>query len=229
MELQQEYIAVKTENENSYGGNQNWYEKGLLSDYGCGLVALGDILLYMTKTERISFPSAKRLCGEGNVKKQEYLSYIKKLGRFLWWMFPLTKGVPGPLLAVWFNWICFWNKSPYKATWSVPSAKIHKAISVMLEKDIPVLFSVGANFPWIWKREGVNLYQKQSGLICTGKACRHYMTITGMKQDEVHGELLQISSWGKKYYIKWKDYEDFLRKKSCGLFTNILYITERDC
>ena len=139
----------------------------------------------------------------------------------------MDDAVPGPLLAVWFNLMSRIHKCPYRATWAVPKAKIHKAICVMLEKDIPVLFSVGRNFPWIWKKDGVDLYRKLPTLTGAGKTYGHYMTITGMEQDEVYVDLLQVSSWGKKYYIKWKDYEDFLNKKSCALFTNILYMTER--
>lgn len=227
MELRQGYIAVKNENEVSYGGSQNWYEKGILYNFGCGVVALGDILLYLAKTGRHPLKTARKLGEMEKVDKEEYLSYLKDIGKSFGWMMPFTRGVPGPLLAVWFNLMSRIHKCPYRAAWAVPKAKIHKAICVMLEKDIPVLFSVGRNFPWIWKKDGVDLYRKLPTLTGAGKTYGHYMTITGMEQDEVYGELLQVSSWGKKYYIKWKDYEDFLNKKSCALFTNILYMTER--
>ena len=53
----------------------------------------------------------------------------------------------------------------------------------------------------------------------------HYVTITGIiesKEDNI--TLLEISSWGKKYYIRYDEYRNFVKKCDNFYFSNILYI-----
>ena len=79
---------MKNENKVSYGGSQNWYEKGILYNFGCGVVALGDILLYLAKTGRHSLKTARKLGEMEKVDKEEYLSYLKDIGKSFGWMMP---------------------------------------------------------------------------------------------------------------------------------------------
>ena len=50
----------------------------------------------------------------------------------------------------------------------------------------------------------------------------HYVTVTGADSD-----WLQISSWGKRYYIRKDDYLSYVKRHSARLFSNILYIREK--
>ena len=47
----------------------------------------------------------------------------------------------------------------------------------------------------------------------------HYVIVTG-----IAGEWLRISSWGRMYYIRIAEYEDYVRRYSCPLFSNICFI-----
>ena len=93
----------------------------------------------------------------------------------------------------------------------------------MLTRDIPVIFSVGPNFPKFWGKQAVNLYKKtaQGQYIPASKARAHYMTITGRD-----GKWLQISSWGKEYYLDFEEYLEYIRKHSSFIVSNIICIKE---
>jgi len=53
----------------------------------------------------------------------------------------------------------------------------------------------------------------------------HYVTVTGMLVDEVKKQtMLEISSWGKKYYINYDEYIELVDLHSNYLMCNILYV-----
>ena len=54
----------------------------------------------------------------------------------------------------------------------------------------------------------------------------HYVNITGVIECEGsnYTPMLEISSWGKKYYINYNEYRDFVKRHDNYLFSNILYI-----
>ena len=45
--LRHTYLAVKTQADKSFGGNQNWSTGYMMRKYGCGVVAMGDVLIYL--------------------------------------------------------------------------------------------------------------------------------------------------------------------------------------
>ena len=51
----------------------------------------------------------------------------------------------------------------------------------------------------------------------------HYVNVTGIIESE-NCTMFEISSWGKKYYINYSEYRDYVKKHDNYLFSNILYI-----
>ena len=52
----------------------------------------------------------------------------------------------------------------------------------------------------------------------------HYVVVTELlyEEDEIY---LVISSWGKQYFIKWKEYDEEIRSRLFGaILGNLLYI-----
>ena len=47
--LNKDYIKIKNMNIVSYGGNQTWLERKHLSNYGCGIVAMADLSIYLAE------------------------------------------------------------------------------------------------------------------------------------------------------------------------------------
>lgn len=227
--LKNPYIQVKDGKRTSFGGNQSWLGSRRLSGYGCGLIAAGDILLYLTGTGRMNeTPENAQLCAAAPCDKSRYLAYLGELERKYFYVSYLIRGITGFGLAIGFNRYAAKHKSALRASWGVPAGKIYDAVKKSLERDIPVLFSVGANFPWIFGKRGVTLYEKRDKTYHKSTQTRkHYMTITGIVRDGEMGELFQVSSWGREYYMSRQEYEEYIRRYSMGLLTNILFIWEK--
>ena len=113
------------------------------------------------------------------------------------------------------------EKLPYRAIWNIRGKKILSKIDSMLSNDIPVIFSVGPNFPKFWGKQTVKLYKKtaQGNYIPATKVKAHYMIITG--RDDMW---IQISSWGKEYYMNFIEYQEYIKKYSSFIVSNIICI-----
>ena len=133
-------------------------------------------------------------------------------------------GINGLSIALGINACFIKNRMPYTAIWGVPYSKLWTAIEHMLDEDIPVIFSIGPNFPLFWQHHKLRFYyQRTDGAFVPGPQTHaHYVTITGMDE-----QWLQIASWGKKYYIKKSEYIDYVRHHSIRLVSNILYIRKK--
>ena len=100
-------------------------------------------------------------------------------------------------------------------------------IKEMLSNDIPVLFSVGPSF---FHKEKLPLYSKNvEGTKLVFKPVQrtkdHYMIITGVLEGEK--TMLEISSWGKRFYISYEEYIKYIKKYDNYFFSNILYIKKK--
>lgn len=113
----------------------------------------------------------------------------------------------------------YWNKNKEP---SICKSTIEK----MLKNNIPVIFcfdNTGLNGKKIDLHESTDLrsYISHANVGC------HFMTVTGLIEytpEAVkltgHKTLLQVSSWGKKYYIDFEEYSKYL-----SVFSNILTIS----
>ena len=205
--LQKEYPGVVKDGRVSYGGSQMFSDSALIRGAGCGPVAALDLLRYL----------------EGRSAPQPLDEYQRELAKLCRFNFPLIpkRGVSGPLLALGINNLFLSKRLPYVALWVLSGAKLWARIEEQLTRDLPVILSIGPNFPAIWEKERLRFYVKcADGSFLPAVATKsHYVTVTGM--DEAW---LRISSWGREYYIKRAEYDEFVRGHSSYLFSNILYI-----
>ena len=206
--LKNHYIVVENKGKKSFGGSQEWY-KGNIKGWGCGLVAATDILSYIRGENSFGFEDyTKRLMGN----EKDYFHVFKKLG------------VSGFRLAHSLNVFFKKNNMPYRAKWGVNKNKLFASIVEMLDADIPVMISVG---PGLFKKDRIDFYEynpaRINKFVPVIKCKDHYVTITGIKEynDKV---FLEISSWGEKYYINFREYTDYVSRNDNYLFSNILYI-----
>jgi len=137
-------------------------------------------------------------------------------------------GVSGIRLAIHMNRAFKAGHMPYKARWTVRKAKLLSSIEEMIDNDIPVLFSIGPGF---FKKADINFFVFNAGSVEKFEPrtrCRdHYVTITGIV--EHNGRIfLEISSWGSKYYVDYKEYREYVDNNDNYLFSNILYIKHRE-
>lgn len=208
VKLKNAYVEVAGQSGKSYGGNQGWFSGATVRGYGCGLIGASDILIYMGSKQG------------AYIKESVYKDYVSALGKKYFPLLPKA-GISGWLLAIGLRRCCGKYRLPYKVRWGVRKRKILSAIEEMLGRDIPVILSVGPNFPILWGRKGVGLYR------CNGRGAytkvqdirAHYVVVTGMMEG-----WLRISTWGKEYYLNWEEYKRYIDKYSCSLFSNICYI-----
>ena len=137
--------------------------------------------------------------------------------------FPLVRpfGINGLLLAAGMNRLLRRYRLPYRAFWAISGRKFWSRVEELLCQDLPVIFSVGPNFPAVWQKHRLTFYRKTAeGLyIPASSAKSHYITATG-----IDSEWLRISSWGTEYYINRKEYDEYIRKYSTAIVSNILML-----
>lgn len=77
--LNKDYIKIKNMNIVSYGGNQTWLERKHLSNYGCGIVAMADLSIYLAEQNPNMMTDAIRKISKpkGCYNKNDYLAYVE--------------------------------------------------------------------------------------------------------------------------------------------------------
>lgn len=236
--LKKEYVSV----DGSFGGNQRWLRRyedkaNTLSNYGCGLIAANDLILHISDADT---PSSK----------EKYIAAIRKLNRRYFHILPML-GVSGIMISFYMKLYFILHKSElkkkYRVRWAVMPHNILKCIYEMLENDIPIILSIGPAFIR-HRKEKLTFYNAvidEDNLSFTPatKTKDHYVSVTGIYEvsestDDIHKNssstdnsynndysiYLEISSWGKKFYIKYDEYIKYIKKHDNFLFSNILYI-----
>lgn len=230
-ELKSEYIRVKRKNGSAmtFGGDQGFFRmaEGSKEDEkknasGCGIVAFGDLLLYLGKRGKnfVTLESERYI--NRILEEEEYKSYYNIVYSFLGGIL-FSGGVSGFKLALKFNRLARKNRWKLRAVWGMSRRKLLPRIEEMLSRDIPVILCIPMMVRKKDKEDGLWLYHTVdcSRAVFT-KA--HYVMITGItgKNDILYYE---VSSWGKKYYINVNEYDDLIHTHFMGtILGNILYI-----
>ena len=224
IELQNPYISVEYETDRSYGGNQRMSGNRVIASCGCGLVAALDVLLYLAKNKACSVSAdIKSLSLYDFAPAEKYNAVLKKLAISYLPVIP-GHGMNGLGLMAGMQMYFKRYSLPYTCYWCISDKGIWDKVEMMLKRDIPVIMSIGPNFPRVWKDKKLFLYKKLSNgeFRHTSSVKAHFITITGMDDN-----WLKISSWGQCYYINRRMYEEYVSIYSAALVSNILYIKEK--
>lgn len=204
--LEAPYLKVETEKGYAYGGNQSWLPYKFLKGMGCGLISAADVIFYLE--------------GKREITEAEYVEFAKKLWK---WYLPVIPGfgMNGLTLMNGLNRYFKNHELSYRACWKISGRKLFSRIDRMLSDDIPVILSVGPNFPFVWKKEKLAFYTKdhEGNYLQTVKTKAHFVTVTGRD-----GKWLRISSWGKEYYISIREYREYVKNHSSFLVSNVIDI-----
>ena len=221
--LRHTYLAVKTQADKSFGGNQNWATGYMMRKYGCGGVALGDVLIYLG-IHRLPC-NTDLLYGmlreDGCLSYPRYERYLRKMNKRYLGIIP-GFGVPNFQLARAMNRYFRHYRIDLRARWCLSSGKMLERIQDSLSKDYPVILAIGQNIPF-WRKKKLTLYRQENGVYLPATETKaHYVVVTGMENG-----YLQISSWGKEYFISWKEYQEYGKKYSSFWASNICLIQEK--
>ncbi len=205
--LSSDFLQVKTEYANAYGGNQAWSSKKYVQGYGCGVVACANLLLHTVDRPK------------GTMNVEEYTRYAKRLRHRYLPVIPKF-GMNGVFMAWGMNLRFLFNRIPMHARWGCRKKNIFMHIERMLSEDIPVVLAAGPNWPNLWGKHKLKFYAGEPGKFYESTSINsHYVTVTAMND-----EYLTISSWGKKYYVNKNEYMEYIKKHSNAVFSSILVV-----
>lgn len=212
--LQNPSPVVERAGEQTSGGSQRWLRGELSQRYGCGIVAAADLLLYLHRYGEGESPFFRGI-PEAPIPWEIYdfcASRLRK--RYLPLLPPF--GLNAWVLAGGLNAYFREYRLPYRARWGVLPHKLWQEAGAMLARDIPVILCIGVNFPF--PKHLLPLYQgEEHREACSTRA--HYVTLTGLDR-----EWARISSWGQVYSIRREDFDQYRRRHSCGLYSNLVQI-----
>ena len=220
--LKAPFVAVRTKHGESYGGNQGWSKDGVMARCGCGVVGAADTLLYLCRNRDYHIEALPAL-GE-TLTPERYDALLGTLRKeYLPLIYPL--GMNGLTLSMGVNALLRRSNIPLRAKWGAPRGRLYAVIAEMLARDIPVILSIGANFPFFRGKKKLTLYRESpSGAkLKARRVTAHFVTVTGMD-----ALWLRVSSWGQMYYISRAEYDFYIRKHSCRFFSSILQIQEAE-
>lgn len=222
LRINHNYISVASGQSLSFGGSQMLSDSKTMREVGCGVIAALDLLLYLCRTrEDCACEFFAEEAADGCIDEKEYDALALRLSRQFFPIIPKL-GVNGIMLAGGLNVFFRRYALPFRASWGVGSRRLFDEIGTMLSRDIPVILSVGPNCPLFWQKHDLCFYaSRPDGSLFP--ACRtraHYVTVTGMDDQK-----LQISSWGREYYIDRAEYLEYIRRHSGSIVSNIVKIS----
>ena len=217
-ELKHPHVSVRKDGVASYGGNQRWLDQNYMKRSACGVIACTDLLLYLHRYRPgCRMELFREDPGEGPVPEELYKYWVRQVQKRYLPVIP-NVGTIGVEVAVALNRCFKTNGVSLHARWGVGKERLWSSIAAMLENDIPVILTVGANFPVPLKLHKLSFYREgQTAPACSTSA--HFVTVTGMD-----GERLRISSWGREYYIDRQEFWDYARRYSTFALSSIMWV-----
>jgi len=224
LNLKNPYISVGYSEGPSFGGSQRNSVSSNIAACGCGLVSATDLLVYITKYHSLSSGSdIKALSLYDIIPEARYNACLKKMGLSYFPLIPHL-GMNGFGLMLGMQLYFRRYNIPYNCHWCISDKGIWTKVEEMILSDIPVIMSVGPNFPFIWGKGKAILYTRNNAgeFKAASGVKAHFITVTG-----IDSEWLEISSWGRRYYLNRRNYEEYVSKHSAALVSNILYIKRK--
>lgn len=204
--LRHPYPRIRQNSRFLYGGAQSLFPTNTLKAYGCGLAASADVILYLQK--------------HASCTEEAYLGLVTALQKKYMPVLPRI-GLNAYLLA--FGLWRYLRKCGIRCIvrFGVRSGRRFDAIDRMLDRDIPVILSIGPNLPLFWQKHKLQLYThtKDSAFLPVKRTAGHYVIVTGSSAD-----WLQVATWGQKLYIKKSEYQNYVKKHSMRFVNSIVYI-----
>ena len=204
----------------SFGGSQMHTDDPVMTKCGCGIVAVQEVLIYISRYHDCPGQALFGKMIERTVISQtEYNRYLDRLRSKYIHLIP-SFGVNGISLVAGMNSVFRRYGYPYKGQWKIASKSFYPCMEEMLDLDIPVIISVGPNFPAVWGKKTVELNPERNMIGIPAQGINaHYMIATGLDDTCIH-----VSSWGRRYSIDRREYDEYVRSFSTSIVSNLVYI-----
>ncbi len=216
--LSHPFWPVKLPGGTAYGISQQWSAYPALRGWGCGtaaaLMVLGYLHLYHTGGQSAPVDALVPAPSQTDCR-----TLLDTAGRKYFPVLP-RHGINGLSLAFLLNRYFRRFHMPYTARWR--SVNVLPALTRMLQKDIPVICSVGPDFPLLWQKHPLDLYAHPGDEKSVQKVRAHYMVVTGYRNG-----WLRLSSWGREYYLPTAAWNEHHKYHSGYLVDGIVQIRRR--
>lgn len=237
-----DYIQVTYKKEESYGGSQLWFDESTwmsrdykLHKWGCGVIALGDLFLYIGRNDKNYRTNAIGLIHnpEDYISWEDYRKYIHYINSRFAQIIP-GSGMNGLMLASAVRHYCMKFRLQMTIAWKafMDDQQMIRVIHKMLNEDLPVILAIGPNTPLVFRGKGIPFYQMEENgeLVLSGykNVHSHYVTVTGMVRLKHKKVMLRISSWGKEFYIDYQEYREYIEKEGDRFTSSLLYLSKED-
>lgn len=222
--LKHPYISVEKDGIITYGGSQTRSESKAMRRCGCGVIGGLDLVIYLLKYHDCCrsdiFPP--ELLWDV-IRLDAYDDFAQKLSRSLLPIVPPI-GMNGLTLMMGVKLLFRRYNIPMNVRWGVRRSELWNSIEEMLADDIPVILSIGPNFPKVWQKNKTALYKMQGDERprVAASTHSHFLTVTGLDE-----EWLQVSSWGSRFYISRTEFEEYVTRHSNGILSSILYVSRK--
>ena len=202
----------------AYGISQQWSACPSVRGWGCGTAAALMVLGYL----HLHHPDGRSapFSALSSAPDRQYCrDLLDTAGRRYFPVLP-HYGMNGLSLAFALNRYFRRFRMPFSARWR--SIGVLPELTAMLENDIPVIFSVGPDFPLLWQKHPLDLYARPGDEKAVQKVRAHYMVVTGMENG-----WLRLSSWGREYYLPAAAWQEHHKYHSGYLVDGIVQIRRR--
>ena len=240
-----DYTKVRLENGTlSHGGSQQWFPKDegfrdkAIHTGGCGLIAIFDFMLWYethaagSRKGPFSGLAGKSLMSGPVPDREAYMDGIRRLYR----RYPSIPklGTSALLLPVCLNIYLRSRRAKMRVSFLFrnTAGKRMRILEGSLLDGFPVIMDIGAKVNPFSKQKGVTFYKEQNGELKPGipNVHRHFVTVTGMRypEDATEPVYLEISSWGRKYFVNYDELCSYMTKSSMPWLTGFFFVkTER--
>lgn len=218
--LRHPFWPVKTGHALSFGLNQQWSARPAMRGWGCGPAAAVMLLGYLRLHHPDGFSVPMEALPE-EPSKEYCAALLDTVGRRHFPILPRF-GMNGLSLAFCLNRYFHRHRMPFHAAWCCSREKALRRMEQMLDEDIPVIFSVGPDFPLLWQKHPLSLYASPDAEKPCASVRAHYMVAAGMTSS-----WLELSSWGHRYFLPLADWREHHRHHSGHLVDGIVYIRRK--
>ncbi len=204
----------------SCGISQTWSSSSVYRGYGCGttaaLMVLGYLHWHHPKGHSVPFANFPK-----SPNREQCVRLIDTVGQRYFPVLPRF-GMNGFSLAGYMHLYFRRFRMPYRAMWYSMGSGLLSRMDEMLANDIPVIFSVGPDFPLLWQKHPLPLYGKVGDRMPVTSVRAHYMVAVG-----VENGWIRLSSWGREYALPVGEWLTHHKYHSGGLVDGIVYIMEK--
>jgi hypothetical protein len=225
LELKYPYHAG---DQGSFRSDGNPKKDKTIQKYGCGLIGLADLLVYLgqSRDKAKTGEDCAAFAAPQQNAELAYRDFVLQLERTSARVHRVL-GLNGLSMARGFNTYARKNNLSWKAHWGTAAKELLPSVKAMLEADIPVILSIGPNLvPWN-KTPGIRFYTDPGKTGAqTPRVLDHYVTVTAVRESGQQ-TVLKIASWGKTWYIDFNEYQSYVKHQPPILRTiasNILII-----